>query len=71
MNTYISNEKYKDAKKVWNIFKCAKFRDYYEIYLKVDTLLLADVFDNFRQTCLGTYYEIDPTFITLQLWTTI
>ena len=49
-NEDISDENYEDAKKVWNIFNCGKFQDYHEIYLKVDTLLLAGVFENFRQT---------------------
>ena len=39
-----SDDNYEDANKVWNLFKCEKFRDCHEIYLKVDAILLVDVF---------------------------
>ena len=38
---------------------CQTFKDYHLIYLKCDVLLLADVFENFRRTCLDSY-KFDP-----------
>ena len=55
----ISNEDYTHAQKVWRTFKMEYFKDYHELYNKVDVLLLADVFENFRNICLENY-ELDP-----------
>ena len=59
--SHISDEAYEHAQKVWSEFDCETMRDYHDLYLKSDVLLLADVFENFRDVCL-TKYELDPAW---------
>ena len=55
----ISDEEYAHAQNVWSEFTCETLGDYHDLYLQTDVNLLSDVFENFRQTAMGTY-GLDP-----------
>ena len=61
----VSDIDYKHANNVFKVFKLENLGDYQDLYAQSDTLLLADVFNNFRDMCLKEY-GLDPAhFLSL------
>ena len=57
----ISDDDYEHAQKVWKEFKIKNMGDYHDLYLKTNVLLLADVFEEFRNVSLENY-SLDPAW---------
>ena len=56
---------YRHGNNVFKKFKLKILGEYHHLYVQSDTLLLADVFENFRNKCLEVY-ELDPAhFLSL------
>ena len=55
----INDEGYERVKKVWEVFGMKTLQDYHDLYNITDVLLLADVFENFRNVCMENY-KLDP-----------
>ena len=53
---------YTHAKRVSEAFEVKRLGEYHDLYVQSDTLLLADIFDKFRNTCLEIY-EVEPAKI--------
>ena len=55
----ITSVDYRHPKRVYKEFKLKNLGDYHDLNVQIDTLLLADVFENFRNKCIEIY-ELDP-----------
>ena len=61
----IENIDYRHGINIFKIFELNNLGEYHNLYVQSDTLLLADVFENFRNKCLEIY-ELDPAhFLSL------
>ena len=55
----ITDADYRHGKTVFEYLINKNLGDYHDLYVQSDTLLLADVFENFRNMCIKVY-ELDP-----------
>ena len=51
----VTGKKYEHVLNVWNKFEMKAMKDYHDLYLKDDILLLADFFEKFRNNSLKSY----------------
>ena len=55
----ITDVDYRHAKKVFKNLSNKNLGDYHDLYVQSDTILLADVFENFRNISIKVY-QLDP-----------
>ena len=55
----ISSDYYQHAQRVWGEFGIRHLGDYHDLYLRTDVVLLANVYEAFRETGLE-HYKLDP-----------
>ena len=55
----VSKGNYENAQRVWKEFKICNLGGYHDLCLQTDVILIANVFEAFRDTCLEQY-ELDP-----------
>ena len=61
----INDIDYRHANNVFKRFELENLGQYHDLYVQSDTLLLADVFENFRDMCIKVY-KLDPAhFLSL------
>ena len=57
----ITDIDYRHVKKVFKEFKMNNLGNYDDLYIQSNTLLLADVFENFRNKCIEIF-KLDPAY---------
>ena len=55
----ITDANYAPTERVWKDFEIKHLGEYYDLHVQSETLLLSDVFENFRNTYFKVY-ELDP-----------
>ena len=57
----INEADHEHAQNIWNSFQMKSMREYHNLYLKTDVILLADVFEDFQKIC-KKHYGLDPAW---------
>jgi hypothetical protein len=65
----VSDEDYHHAEQIWRTFNIQTLGDYSDFYLKIDVLLLSDIFETFRAMCLSSYKLDCAYYLTLPSYT--
>ena len=60
----VTNADYAHAKRVCKDFKIKKSKKHHDLHVQSDTLLLVDVFENFRNMCLEIYELVSAKFLS-------
>jgi hypothetical protein len=55
----VSDSDYQHAHRVWELFRVQNLGEFHDVYLATDVLILADLYENFRNTCEDSY-GLDP-----------
>ena len=55
----LSKVDYRHAQTIWQTFNIQNLREYHNLYVTPDVLLLADIFENLRKMC-QSHYHLDP-----------
>ena len=61
---YITDKDYLHAQKILKELKLKSRGDYHDLYVQSDKLLLADVFENFRNKCFEIYELVPAHFLS-------
>ena len=60
----ITDVHYRHANRVFKEFNIKCLGEYHDLYVQSDSLLIADVFENFRKKCIEVY-EGDPAYFSI------
>ena len=61
----INNKGYPHAQKVQKAFERKNLAEYHGSHVQSDKLLLADVFENFRDVCIDIYELVPARFLSV------
>ena len=60
----ITDRNYAHTKRVFKDFEIQNLGEYHDLYAQINALLLADIFENFRNTCIKIYELAHAKFIS-------